>query len=280
MTATVTYNGLSLDEDPYHIVTVEGLADLPAIRSGDTGRVARGGLVAGRDLYGGRSVTITLDVLADTQAAFGVAVAALSRAFAAPVDDPLPLSFTIPGVADGVAARVYVRPRKRALPIATSWFQGTTRASVQLDAADPLLYSDSESSLTIAAAVEAGGRSYDRTYDMTYGSLGTGGIGIVSNLGDTPAPVVLRIYGPIVDPRVTNTTTGQVLGLTATLGGGEFVDIDTADRTVLLGGTADRYSWLTTPQWWDLQPGSNEISFTGSVSSGATVQVTYRSAWI
>lgn len=279
MTATVSFAGVSLDVAPYHIVTIEGLADLPDIRSGDMARVARGGLVEGEDIYGGRTVTITLNVLADTQAAFNAAVNALSLAFSAPALAASPLTFTIPGVAGGTEARVYVKPRRRALPIPSLWFANTTPAVVELAAADPLLYSESETAYTLTVAVPATGRSYSRTYDMTYGASGTLGAAYLVNAGNITTPVLLRIFGPVSNPTVTNVTTGQVLSLTTTLTAGEYVDIDTNDRTVLLGGTADRYSWLTTPQWWGLRPGLNEVRYTAAGSDVSQVQIFYRSAW-
>lgn len=280
MVATVSFNGLSLDVDPYHIVTIEGLADLPDIRSGDIDRVARDGLVSGLDVYGGRTVTITIDVVADDQTAFGAAMSALSAAFAGPAANPLPLSFTIPGVADGIAARLYVKPRKRTVPLPSSWFNNLSEAVVQLAAADPLLYSEVEASATLEGATVSVGRTYSRTYTMVYGASGHPGTVLVENFGTATAPLTLTINGPVTNPTIRNVTTGQTLSLTVGLLAGETVTLNTADRTVLLGGTADRYSWLTLPGWFGLVPGINEIQYTALDPSTSFVQIAYRSAWI
>ena len=79
---------------------------------------------------------------------------------------------------------------------------------------------------------------------------------------------------------ITVVTTGQSLTLTATLASGDYIDVDTAARTVLLNGTADRYSYLTTPQWWGIQPGANEIRYFADVTTASTATVTFRSAWV
>jgi phage-related protein len=117
-------------------------------------------------------------------------------------------------------------------------------------------------------------------YPVVYGGGGSYGSIIATNLGSTEAPVTIRINGPVTNPTVRNVTTGESLGLTVVLAAGEFMDLDTKNHTVLLGGTANRYSTLTTPQWWGLQPGTNEIRYFADITSASTVTVTYRSAWV
>lgn len=280
MVASVTFNGLSLDVDPYHLEVVEGLLASPELRVSDRPLVARDGMVTGRDYYSGRAVTMTVNISASDSTALGTAVAAFKLAFAAPQAAELPLSFTIPGVAGGTAARLNVRPRKVALPIGAEYFGGVGRAAVELYATDPLIYSDTETVASIVLASGSSGMTFNMTFDLTFGAAISYGSSTLTNQGSATAPVVIRVYGPVTNPTVRNVTTGQSLAFTATLVAGEFIDIDTTDRTVLLNGTADRYSYLTTPQWWGLQPGTNEIRYFADIASASTATVTYRSAWI
>lgn len=279
MVATVTYNGLSLDVDPYHIEVVEGLLASPEIRSSDMALVARDGMVAGRDYYSGRTVTMTVNIGANP-ADFGAAVTAFATAFAAPKTTILPLTFTIPGVAGGNPARINVRPRKVSVPIAIEYFGGIGRAAVELYATDPLIYSAVENVAVINLASGSGGMTFNLTFNLTFGAGISYGSSTLTNLGSAIAPVVIRINGPVTNPTVRNVTTGQSLTFTTTLIAGEFLLVDTTARTVLLNGTADRYSFLTNPQWWGLQPGANEIRYFADVAALSTATVTYRSAWI
>src|ERR1043166_6315458 len=113
MTATVSFAGLSLDVDPYHIVSIEGLAGSPEVRTADRPRLIRHGRVAGTDYRVGRTITITMNVSANvgSESTFDSAVSALTEAFAVGVDDEAPLTFQVRGVCDGVQCRSNVRPR-------------------------------------------------------------------------------------------------------------------------------------------------------------------------
>jgi hypothetical protein len=280
MVAALTFNGLNLNSDPYFIDSITGLLDSPEIRTTDRPLVGRDGLVAGIDRYSGRSVSVVIGINGFTSAAFSAAVQAFSVAFSAPKAIPLPLSFTIPGVANGAPARINVRPRKVSLPIEAVYQEGWGTAAVELFATDPLVYSDTENTVTIPIAGPHGGRTYDRIYDVTYSGSGSFGSSAITNNGSALAPVVIKIFGPVLNPTIRNVTTGQSLVFTVDLLAGDYLLIDYATRTVLLNGTADRYSYLTTPQWWGLVPGLNEIRYFADTTSLSTATVTYRSAWI
>lgn len=280
MTASVLFNGLSLDEDPYHLEVIEGLLGSPEIRTADRSLVGRNGMVAGSDRYSGRSVTMSVNITAHDITVFSTAVSAFAAAFAAPQDADIPLTFTIPGVASGLAARLNVRPRKLALPIQTAYHQGVGSAAVELFAADPLIYSDTTGTISLLSDWDLGGLAFDLTFDAVFGGGGSFGVATATNLGSALAPVVVTINGPVTNPVVRNVTTGQSLGLTVTLAAGELIELDSAARTVMLGGTADRYSFLTLPQWWGLVPGPNEIRYFADAAVSSTATVRYRSAWI
>lgn len=279
--ATITYNGLALDTYPYAMQELQGLFGSPEISSSDLPRVARSGIVAGTDYYRGRTVTLAVNVYADDATTFNTAVANLGRAFATPLAAALPLQFTIPGVAGGVAARLNLRPRKLSAPYQVGTIGGrAVQVAVELYATDPLIYSDSETVANILLASGSSGMTFNLTFDLTFGAAISYGSAILTNQGSALAPVVIRINGPVTNPTVRNVTTGQSLAFTATLVTGEYLLVDTSARTVLLNGTADRYSYLTGPQWWGLVPGANEVRFFADVASAATATVTYRSAWV
>src|SRR5436190_22227425 len=279
--ATIAYNGLALDTYPYALDTLEGLFGSPEIVSSDLPRVSRSGMVAGTDYYRGRTVTITVNVYADDATTFNTAVANLGRAFAAPLATPLPLSFTIPGISDGLAAILNLRPRKLSAPYAVGTIGGrSAQVAVELYATDPLIYSAAETVAAIGLSTSGVGLQFNLTFNLSFGGATSFGGAVLLNSGSATAPAVIRINGPVTNPTVRNVTTGQSLNLTTTLVAGEFVNLDTSARTVMLNGTADRYSLLTTPQWWGLVPGLNEIRYFADVTVASISIVTYRSAWV
>lgn len=280
MTASVEFNGLSLDEDPYHLDVIEGLLGSPEVRTADRTLVGRNGMVAGSDRYSGRAVTMSVNITAHDITDFSEAVAAFAAAFAAPQDADAALSFTIPGVAAGLAAQLNVRPRKLSLPIQTAYHQGVGSAAVELFAADPLIYSATTGTITLLSDWDVGGLTFNAVFPLLFGGGGSFGTATATNLGSALAPVVVTIYGPVTNPVVRNVTTGQSLGLTVTLAAGELIELDSAARTVMLGGTADRYSYLTLPQWWGLAPGANEIRYFADAAVSSTATVRYRSSWL
>lgn len=104
------------------------------------------------------------------------------------------------------------------------------------------------------------------------------------NIGSSPAWPVITVRGPMLNPTIRSLRTGLSLRFLLYLAAGQSLVIDTAPtrRTVLLDGTADRYStydWASS-SWWPLMDGNNEIRITaGPWGPGASVTVAWRHNW-
>jgi hypothetical protein len=134
----------------------------------------------------------------------------------------------------------------------------------QLRAADPRKYSLDPIIATADLETTAGGRTYNRTYDYTYGSPGSDGLMPVNNSGSYNTYGVLRINGPVIQPSVEHLELGRSIALDLPLGENEFVEINLKDKTVLLNGTASRRNKLSpSSQWFWFLPGDNTLRFTG-----------------
>lgn len=277
MVASVVYNFLSLDEEPYSIVSIEGLLGSPDIRSTDQPYVGRSGLAMGRDFYGGRTVTITLTVYAPDSDQFSFAVDALAAAFAAPRDNELSLTFTIPGVAAGLAARLLCRPRRVSLPIPSLYFNQQAEAVIELFATDPKKYANSPSSFVVSVGVTAGGFAWPFTWPLTWPGS-TASAAILTNLGNVPTYPNVRFDGPLTNPAITNLNTGQTVSLTISIATGDWVDLNFANRTVLINGAVNRYPYLDDADWWAIAPGNTTVALTADAGTG-TALITWRSAW-
>lgn len=276
----MAFGGLTIGPGTnYEVKAISGLTDMPSLRVGDVTRARKHGLHPGDDFASGRSITIVLDIAKDDSNTISDLVDAYLDAFTYG-DSETALTFTIPGVAGGATGRVLARCRRRSIPVNLPYQYGIAEAVVELVATDPRIYTNGLNTDTVDLENAAGGVSFPLTFPFTFGSSSTGSIQAV-NSGNFPAPVVLTIDGPITNPSVLNNTTGEELAFTITLASGESLVIDTEARTVLLNGTASRYSTLSTDSvWFDLQPGTTELKLTGSTAGSPLLTAEWRSAWL
>lgn len=94
----------------------------------------------------------------------------------------------------------------------------------------------------------------------------TGSVGVL-NYGNRPASPVMRLYGPCVNPKLVNITTGlqqSLIGLT--LAADQYAEVDTVACTIRLNGrpaeSLDAYRDWTNTAFWRLAPGLNSIRYT------------------
>lgn len=104
-----------------------------------------------------------------------------------------------------------------------------------------------------------------------------------TNAGRVPGPWTARILGPtntLSPPFVEHLGTGESLDFSANGGleipAGSWVDLDSSNRSVRLGGVTDRRLNLSTfSRWFSLAPGINQIRFAGS----GTLEFRWRDTW-
>lgn len=132
-----------------------------------------------------------------------------------------------------------------------------------------------------------GGRTYPLTFPRVYPAAGPTGVVIVNNAGDATAYPLLRLYGPATEPIIENLTQDKLLEFDSlTINAGEFLEIDTRAKTILLNGdpTAPAYDKLLYPNsaWWTLSPGDNEIKYRPATFTAATTvaEVVWRDAYL
>jgi hypothetical protein len=268
------------DTTSYSIARIEGLLDTPELRSADRQRLRRHGLIPGDDFLNGRTITVALEVFGDSDATFATAVASLQGALI-PCEDEAALYFQVPGVAGGEKRLLYCRPRKLSLPVDLDFFYRLPIAMVQFFATDPLIYDGTEDSEVSTLPTAGGGLEFPATAPFTFGAVSTGGTINAVNSGTFHTSPTFRIDGPVTNPRIENVTTGQTLSFTGTVADGDYLEVDVDARTVLLNGTASRYSWIDADaEWWDLPPGTSEVTFRASTTTAATLTMTWRSAWV
>lgn len=282
MQLEVIFNGLTLGAGTFPIGELTGLHDTPDVDDADKKRPRQHGEDPGVDYNRARWIEAKFTLNAshpadDRNALFGAA----SRALVTGKRSELPLLATIDGLADGRQVRLNARVKDFDLPIDMAYSAGAGQGKAQWKCTDPLIYDALSTVLTAPMATVSGtGRTYPLTYPRVYGGAVSGGLLSANNEGEVDAPWEAVINGPVDNPRLENVTTGQTVAFSGNLAAGETLVLGSKYRDVLLNGIVSRYTWLTfTSEWFELEPGVNEIRFAGSSGSG-TVQLTFASTWI
>ncbi len=150
----------------------------------------------------------------------------------------------------------------------------TAAFSFGLFAADPLIYSSQQASFSLDFPVSVGGLTWPATWPATWATEAISGTTPLTNLGDFDAPLRLRVVGPAAKVTIAFPEEGLSLNLLnpdgPLLRPGEFLDLDTARRQVLLMGEASRRSWAYGD--WLRVPagGTSKIAIGGSGTTDAS----------
>jgi hypothetical protein len=247
--------------------------------------------VGGRDggLYGPQSVApriIEVDALmvAPDAATLRQNIARIGRILG-PQGEPGPRQPVIWEQHDfgtGERLALLTRPTGQArFPIVPGYARGgvAAQAQFQLVAANPVWKFRSGAaewaSVGLLDTSLVQGRTYNRTYDYTYGAAtAIGGEMEVVNSGDLAAWPLFTVTGPVDTPIITNVTTSQDWAVNKVLAAGEVVTVDSRSGAV----TPASVRLVGRP--FALAPGSNTIrwrSLSGTYYPGALLRLDWRS---
>jgi hypothetical protein len=259
----------------YGVATFTGLRDGAEHRSSDAPRAQQHGFWAGRDLLGQRVVTIEFDAEGNDHEHLEELLDAIAAATV--IGDEQPISFKLPGQ---VQRRFYGRCRGRVVTNDPNTQAGhMATVTLRFDCTDPRLYADAAELLTTVRAEASGGLTFNVTFPVGFGGAGVGGVVTATNDGTFPAPWTATLTGPLTNPRIENITADKALAFDLVLDPGDTLMLDRLDKSVLLNGTASRYSSLITSQWFDIDPGANEIRLTADAGTGQ-LGITFRDTFV
>lgn len=198
----------------------------------------------------------------------------------APSKVQVPFYFKAPGVNERL---LFVKP----LGIRYDWssFRRTNQAPVQFGAyaEDSRIYDSTllMATLPLGATVFSG-FGFNLGFNFGFGGVSSlNDAVLVVNGGNRPTPPVIRINGPIDNPRlISDTANREMLFQGLSLAVGEYVDVDMKNKTVKLNGTTNRRNTLVSPTWFFLEKGTNTLRLRATSSdSSAYATVNYRPAW-
>lgn len=107
---------------------------------------------------------------------------------------------------------------------------------------------------------------------------------IIFNDGDAPAPIQVEFFGPALNPKIINNTTGEFIRIKQELYEGERMMIDTSDASVYFidvdGIERNVFPWIDLSgagtTFFKLQIGENDIEYTAdSDIQGTIVNISY-----
>lgn len=264
------------------LVGETGIRTLPAPRSGDTPRGRQDGSNAGLNFLSERIVTVTLQVTVTFQNDFQTVLALMAKAFQ-PVSDPTQLQtlqFMYPGWV--TPRQLTCRVTNAGFPVDLDYnFNRVNAYHVEFTCPDPIIYDTVLQSGTTSLPSPVSGLAFPVTFPVTFGSS-MGGYLSISNAGNYPTAPVFVINGPVTNPSVFNSATGQFFRLNLSLGATDSLVIDMGAKTVVLNGTAARFNAVATgSQWFTIPPGTWTVGV-ASTDSGvvsALFSAQWRSAW-
>ena len=265
------------------ILSIEGLEDLPALRTQDDNRGYNDGMFTGRDFLDGRYITMQLQVMSDSEHSMAYylsdPVVGLKTFLVSQQSGIGVLQFTLP---NRETQRVYARVRRRAITIDPSYVYGRALVTVQFFCPDPRVYSDTSSTALLSFAGTTA-RAYPRTYPITYSVTGVGlpRFGNLQNYGNTTTFPIITFDGPCTNPSIVNATTGQVLKLNVVLGSGDIVTIDTDLHTIVQNGVSIRNLLTNTSRWFGMEPGYTTLGYSADTAGDtSTATISWRNAYI
>lgn len=260
------------------VLNIDGLEDVPTLRTQDESRGYSDGQFSGRDFLNGRSIVTTLQIMSDSVNPMQTYLLQLKNNLLSQTTGLGTLQMYLPN--RGVQ-RVYARVRRRNIDIDPDYVYGRATAKVEFFCPDPRIYNDIETSSTFVA--NAGSlRTYNRTYNLTYSiAAAATGFTTVTQVGNYETWPVFTITGACTAPVITNVTTGQTLTFPSlTMSAGDTLTVNSDLRTVLLNGGAARNLLGNTSAWWSLPP-NVATTFTLSAAAGTpSATITFRDAYI
>jgi hypothetical protein len=263
----------------HQILDLSGLESLPSIRNQDDNRGYADGMFTGNDFLSGREITATILTVGGNGLSAQANYNLLQRALLPQTTGTTILQFQL-SLANGLQ-RVNARVRANRTLVDPDYTYGYIRSQYTFFCPDPRFYDDTLQTASLAVS-NALGRTYDRTYNLVYGFGSTGATTTIENNGWATTYPTITLNGPILNPTLGNSTTGDYITITGSYSNTDIIYVDLDSKYVTVNGVAARNLVTGTSTWFGAAPGANQFYLTGASTlagvTAATVQ--WRSAYI
>jgi phage-related protein len=256
---------------PYQILSVDGLESLPGIRTQDDNRGYHDGMFTGRDFLSGRTISIIFNTFGDSNGSAQTNYNTIQSVLLPQTQGTTPLFFKFPNIP---TSEQFVDARVRGLrtTVDPNYTYGYITSQVEFFCPDPNYYNSNlqTANMLISAAL---GRTYNKTFNYTYGGGSATVTTTIQNIGWATTYPTITINGPITNPVIGNTTTGNTLYFTGTYSALDTLEIDLYNQLITLNGNPAR-NLLISGTWFDAPPGNSNFFFTGTGTLAGTTQAT------
>lgn len=163
------------------------------------------------------------------------------------------------------------------------------RFSVGLTSLSPYLYGLDSVSGVSGLPSSSGGMQFPYHFEEAGGSLSSwmwsehvvSGQVALDNVGTAPSPVMIRIDGPVVNPRIVHVGSGHVLAFAMSLGSGHYATVNGVTHEILIDGTDPARGRVVRREWSQAEPGTNVWGFNaGEYSAAARMTVSFYPAYL
>lgn len=152
---------------------------------------------------------------------------------------------------------------------------------------DPVIYGATLNTVSTGQSnpsTSGGSAIYSFAYPIVYGASLFTVTADCNNIGTLPVyPVTITVTGPVTNPKVTNTATGEYIEVDVTLNSSsDQLNITYNNRTqdINLNGVNVANKLTSGSTLFKIHPGINHIELSGSsVGTGAIAQVEFYSGW-
>lgn len=103
----------------------------------------------------------------------------------------------------------------------------------------------------------------------------------LTNTGTAPSPVLIRVDGPVINPRVLHVGSGHAIAFDMNLGIGHYVTVNGMTHEILVDGVDPARGRVVRREWSQAEVGSNVWSFSASeYSNTARMKVSFYPAYL
>lgn len=257
-------------QSPYQVLSVEGLEAVPPIRSQDDNRGYADGMFSGRDFFGGRTISITFQVLGSGGNSAQINFNTLQRALLPQTFGTTPLYFQLSG--NQGTQVINARVRGFQATVDPNYTYGYIIGKVDFFCPNPAYFSEN-SQTALLQYLQPTGRVYNRTYDLVYDPATLVKTTTISNNGWYSAYPLITLYGPITNPVLGNQTTNDYLYFDVAMSGADVLTVDLYNKLITLNGVSAR-NLLITGTWFEAPPGNSIFTLEGDPGS-TLIDTTY-----
>lgn len=261
------------------VLSVEGLEDMPTLRTQDDTRGFNDGQFTGRDFLNGRSIVFTLQIMNDSANTMQTYLSQLKTNLMWQQSGTGTLQFQLPGRS---VQRVSARVRRRSIKIDPDYVYGRAEAVIEMFCPDPRIYADTAKSAVLNPTTSRG-RIYNRTYNLTYTVASGSGTSssVVANSGNVTVYPTITLAGQITNPVITNSTTGDFIALQIGMATLDTLVIDTDLRSITYNGNPARNILTNASTWISLAPGNSTLGIVASAADPtSTCTISFRDGYV